>query len=145
MSTARMPLAGLLRLRGLERDRAAQELAAQAKRAAELDRRGEELRRGLGLVPLEASDSATLQAIAASRSAAGRMLVDLQLLQQAQQSETDAAAARHRDARMRHRGVERLTEHRLADEVSAELAREQSTIDEIAGTAWTRAAMERRA
>lgn len=143
MSAVRMPLAGVLRLRGLERDRAAQELAAQARKVAQLEEQGRELRESLGLVPVEAPDAMTLHAIAAARASAGRMLVDLQALQQVQQAAIESAAQRHREARSRHRGIERLVEQRAAAAAVEELGRDQLQIDEIAITTWLRSVPER--
>lgn len=140
MSTPRNPLAGLLRLRGIERDRAAQQLAEQARRQAALQQRAGELRQSLGLQPVETGDAASLHAIAAARAVANRLLSELDSLQQLQRQATDAAESAHRLAHQRHRGIERLDERRAAHASQLDQQREQAALDEHAGTAWLRSA-----
>lgn len=140
MSAPRNPLAGLLRLRGIERDRAAQQLAEQARRHAALQQRAGELRQSLGLQPVEATDAASLHAIAAARSVASRLLSELDALEQRQRQATDEAEAVHRLAHQRHRGIERLDERRGAQAAMIEQQREQAALDEHAGTVWLRSA-----
>lgn len=131
-------LAGLLRLRQIQQDQAATGLARARSRSSSVRARETSARRQLAATDDDIVSSASLRAVAASRSASHSMLADLQNL--ARVAETDEAAARDAfiAARTRSVGLEKLEARHLAEVSTAELRAEQSALDEIASTSWHR-------
>ena len=131
-------LAGLLRLRQIQQDQAASGLARARSRSSSVRAREASARRQLSATDEGIDSSASLRAVAASRSAAHSMLADLQNL--ARVAETDEAAAREEfiAARTRSVGLEKLQARHHAEVSTAELRAEQSTLDEISSTIWHR-------
>ena len=84
-------LAGLLRLRQIQQDQAASGLARARSRSSSVRAREASARRQLSATDEGIDSSASLHAVAASRSASHSMLADLQNL--ARIAETDEAAA----------------------------------------------------
>lgn len=132
------PLAGLLRLRQLQQDRAASELAAANNRMRETAARRMRARAELGQTPLDVFDSATLHAVAAARASSRSMLADLESLNQEQQTAAAQSQAAFNAARAQSVALEKL-EARHAETVAAEeLHGEQIVLDEIASGGWNR-------
>lgn len=128
------PLAGLLRLRHTEQDRAAATLAAANDRVREAADARVAARRTLEesgtAMPIE--DAATLSAVAAARAATRGMLRELDVV--AEQHRSDAARAQdaYNAARRSALGLEKLEEQHTARETAEELRTEQAALDEIA-------------
>ncbi|MCQ2002037.1 flagellar export protein FliJ [Arthrobacter zhaoxinii] len=132
------PLAGLLRLRQLQQDRAAGELAAANLRMQET----REARAGV-YNALEASfsqpvDATTMNAIAAARSSSRSMLADLNALGTRHAAEVEAARTEFSSARARSVGLEKLEGKFAEGEAAEDLRTEQTILDELAGSAWHR-------
>ncbi len=131
MSTFR--LAGLLRLRKLQEDAVRAELARA--RATEHDRRRREqrVRQVLGDSGIDASSAEAVQSIAAARASSSSMLGELDaLLAQDRRAVADAEAA-HAAAKTRTTQLEKLQEHHADRTRRADLAAEQSVLDDHAG------------
>lgn len=125
-------LAGLLRLRKLRDDQAAQQLRHARSRASELAARRTQVREAQLSGEPDALTAASLRAVAISRASTASMLADLRTLQDAQQQAVAGAEAQHRAARTDLRAVEKL-EERHAEQVRVEDERaEQVVLDEIA-------------
>jgi flagellar FliJ protein len=132
------PLAGLLRLRQVQQDQAAIDLAAANARVAEGTARQRRARSSLGATSSEAASTSVLYAVAASRAASRGMLADLQALECDHLAALDTANTAFTSARSRSIGLEKL-EVRFDDAVaSGALRAEQAVLDEIASTGWHR-------
>ncbi len=131
-------LAGLLRLRQIQQDQAASGLARARSRSSSVRAREASARRQLSAADEDIVSSASLRAVAASRSASHSMLADLQNLTRI--AEADEATAREEfiAARTRSVGLEKLQARHHAEVNTAELRAEQSTLDEISSTIWHR-------
>jgi flagellar FliJ protein len=132
------PLAGLLRLRQVQQDQAAIDLAAANARVAEGTARQRRARSSLGATSSEAASTSVLYAVAASRAASRGMLAELQALECDHLAALDTANTAFTSARSRSIGLEKL-EVRFDDAVaSGALRAEQAVLDEIASTGWHR-------
>lgn len=133
-------LAGLLRLRQVQEDRAAAELGYAERERARREERvaatGERL--AASHLPPEAEASSFLAATAS------RLTLHALLDEETQEAAAAARVATTRraewtSARRAERSVERLEEHHEARERAAELRSEQQALDEVAGRAGVRA------
>lgn len=132
------PLAGLLRLRKLQEEAAAGQLAAANALVRETEEEQAEAYQSLRDSALSATDSATLHAVAAARASSRAMLADLAALGTRQAADAAAAQTAYSAARAGSVGLEKL-EARHAEGLAAEDQRaEQTVLDELAGTAWQR-------
>lgn len=132
------PLAGLLRLRRLQQDSAAGNLAAANAALRRSSEARSEAYDSLAATPLEAADAATLTAIAAARASSRSMLTDLLAAEALESAAVNSAQAEFQAARARSVGLEKL-ETKHSDAVAVEdLRTEQNILDELAGTAWHR-------
>ncbi|KPN18255.1 flagellar FliJ family protein [Arthrobacter sp. Edens01] len=132
------PLAGLLRLRRLQQDSAAGNLAAANAALRRSSEARSEAYDSLAATPLEAADAATLTAIAAARASSRSMLADLLAAEALESAAVNSAQAEFQAARARSVGLEKL-ETKHSDAVAVEdLRTEQNILDELAGTAWHR-------
>jgi flagellar FliJ protein len=131
-------LAGLLRLRHLQQDQAAGDLAVANARLRATATRIDETRAALEHLPINASGADTLYAIAAARASSRSMLAELAALDTvAQQAVTEAQLAF--DARKAASvSLEKLEGRHGALEAAEDLHAEQGVIDEIASTGWHR-------
>jgi flagellar FliJ protein len=130
----RFGLAGLLRVRSIQEDRAAGELGAAHRREREARERAAATALALGstVVP-EVADPAAWQAVIAARVALSGLLVEREADEQAAAEVTVARTADWTVARQATRSVERLAE-RHAEAVRVEDDRaEQKVLDEVAG------------
>ncbi|WP_285114845.1 hypothetical protein [Leifsonia sp. fls2-241-R2A-40a] len=132
-------LAGLLRLRQIEKEHAASDLAAANALRRDAGERQARAIAALHSIPADATDASTLFAMAAARASSRSMLADLDAL--AAQRDAQAAAAQQvfTEAKKRAVGLEKLETRHRAEVVANELSAEQSAIDEVATGAWQRA------
>lgn len=140
--TASFPLAGLLRLRRLEEDRAGARLGARTSRHAALAAHESRARADAEQIPTDVESMAALQAVAAARASSLSMLGELQALTAAAQAEREAAEREFVAARARTVGLEKLEARHAAAAAAAELAGEQAVLDELGGVAHHRARAE---
>lgn len=131
-------LAGLLRLRQIEKEHAASDLAAA--NALRRDAGAQQARAIAALhnVSLETTDAASLFAVAAARASSRSMLADLAAL--TERAERDAAEAQvaFTAAKARSVGLEKLEGRHRAEVVAHDLTVEQAALDEAATGAWVR-------
>lgn len=129
---AQFPLAGLLRLRGIELDTAQGRLAGANRRALEnRDRRARSVS-SLGAGEEHPANGAALLAIAAARSAARSELAVLDALIAAGDAEQEAAREQYREAKMRTVPLEKMAARHRLEQAALELKAEQSALDESA-------------
>ncbi len=126
------PLAGLLRVRGAQERVAAESLSRATAERARAERAADDAQASLNDLRAQIDDSRTLMAMAAARAAGRSALSDLQALAELRRDEEADAQSAHIEARRELKGLERLEAgHRVAS-ARAELAAEQSAIDEMA-------------
>ncbi|OAZ43456.1 hypothetical protein A9Z40_14060 [Microbacterium arborescens] len=126
------PLAGLLRIRGIQQRAAAAHLSRAAMEEQRTEARDRQLRAALTTSAETPGDIRTLAALAASRVAARSLLADLDTLRRAQRADVDSARLRLDDARRAERGIERLADTFHERERERRDAAEQAVLDEIA-------------
>ncbi|MCA5923513.1 MULTISPECIES: flagellar FliJ family protein [Curtobacterium] len=130
----RFPLAGLLRLRHTEQDRAAASLAAANERVRDAADARIAARRSLAdsedVRPIE--DAATLSAVAAARAATRGMLEELDAVVQSRRADADRAQEAYGAARRAAVGLEKLEGKHAEQQAAEELRAEQGALDEIA-------------
>jgi flagellar FliJ protein len=132
------PLAGLLRLRHLQQDQAAGELAAANSELQETSVSRERARTALGATSVDTRSVEGLYAVAAARAATRGMLADLDALGRRHEAAAQQAQAAFDAARARALSLEKL-EGRHDETVAVEEQHdEQLVIDEIASTSWHR-------
>ncbi|WIB01575.1 flagellar FliJ family protein [Curtobacterium sp. MCBA15_012] len=135
----RFPLAGLLRLRHAEQDRAAAELAAANDRVRDAADARFAARRTLA--DAEGStvvrDAATLSAVAAARASTRGMLEELDAVAKTRRADADAAQTAYNAARRAALGLEKLEDQHDREETAADLRTEQAALDEIAARSRT--------
>ena len=131
-------LAGLLRLRHLQQDQAASDLAeANARVAANEAHRGR-ARSALSATSITPDTVAAMNAMAAARSSSRSMLADLDALGRSNASTLSEAQAAFGAARAEAIALEKL-EVRHHETIRAEdLRAEQIVLDEIASMRWYR-------
>jgi len=132
------PLAGLLRLRHLQQDEAAVELAAANSRVNDNETRRDRARalvHGGGHSP---TSVAAMSALAAARASSRSMLADLDALGQGHQAALAHAQTVFDAARAESVALEKLKARHSAAVIAADLKAEQTVLDEIASTRWHR-------
>jgi flagellar FliJ protein len=132
------PLAGLLRLRQIEKDHAASDLAAANALRRDVGERQVRAIAALHAVPVEAIDASTLFALAAARASSRSMLADLDALAAKAEAEAAEAHEAFTEAKKRAVGLEKLEARHASELAASELGAEQAAIDEIATGAWQR-------
>ncbi|WP_158867181.1 flagellar FliJ family protein [Leifsonia sp. AG29] len=132
-------LAGLLRLRQIEKDHAASDLAAANAFRRDAGERQARAIAALHALPAEAADAGTLFALAAARASTRSMLGDLNALTAQAEQEVQRAQGAFTEAKKRAVGLEKLEARHDAEVVAGQLATEQAAIDEIATGSWRRA------
>lgn len=131
-------LAGLLRLRHLQQDQAAGDLAAANALVRAAATRVDETRTALEHLPNSASGSESLSAIAAARASSSSMLTELTALT-ATAERARVVAQREFDAsKAAAVSLEKLEERHVMMTAAEELHAEQAVIDEVASTGWHR-------
>lgn len=128
------PLAGLLRVRGVQERAAAGDLSRARAEAAAAEAAETRAVTSLADIATAIDDPATMLAMAAARSAGHAALADLRLLAQMRRDEAAAAEAAHVQARRALKGLERLEDTHLSRAAEERLRTEQSALDEIAVT-----------
>ncbi|KTR09341.1 flagellar FliJ family protein [Curtobacterium luteum] len=135
----KFPLAGLLRLRHAEQDRAAAGLAAANERLRDAADARVAARRSLAdqadAQPVH--DAATLSAVAAARAATRGMLEELDAVVQSRRADADRAQDAYNTARRSALGLEKLEEQHTVAATAEELRTEQNALDEIAARSRT--------
>ena len=126
------PLAGLLRVRGIQERAAAERLTRASIEQARTEARDRQVRASLTSTTDGAEDVRTLAALAASRVAARSLLADLRTLSEAQEAAVSTARAEHESARIDEHGLSRLAEAHRRREIARTLSEEQAALDEIA-------------
>lgn len=129
---AQFPLAGLLRLRGIELDAASGRLAGANRRVQESRERRARSVSSLSACDAHPADGPALLAIAAARSAARSQLAALDALITTADAEQQAAQAQYRAAKMRTVPLEKMAARHQLEQTAAELKAEQSALDESA-------------
>ncbi|MFZ3453271.1 flagellar export protein FliJ [Arthrobacter sp. 7Tela_A1] len=132
------PLAGLLRLRRLQQDSAAGELAAANAKLRRTSAARSEAYDSLAATPLEAADPATLNAIAAARASSRSLLADLLSAEALDSAAASNAQTEFHAARARSVGLEKLEDKHAEALAVEDLHAEQTVLDELAGTTWHR-------
>ncbi len=132
--TQHFRLAGLLRLRQLEQDQAAGDLAAANGLLAEASERQSKAFAELESTASDATGPATLAAIAASRAAARALLADLDVLEAGRRESAEHARAAFSTARIRSIGLEKLESKHAVREAAEDVRAEQLFLDEITST-----------
>jgi flagellar FliJ protein len=125
-------LAGLLRLRQVQEEQAASDLAAANARSRENAARQNRARAALGGVGAEATSSNVLYAIAAARSSSRSMLAELEAVDVRNRANVADAAAAYAAARARSLGLEKLEERHIENRNADDVAAQQAVVDEIA-------------
>ncbi|WP_181445849.1 flagellar export protein FliJ [Cryobacterium soli] len=138
-------LAGLLRLRHLQQDQAAGDLAAANARLRATATRIDETRAALEHLPLNPTGADTLYAIAAARASSRSMLAELVALDGVAQQAAAAAKADFEAKKAASASLEKLEGRHGAAEAAEDLHAQQTVIDEIASTGWHRRQGEQRA
>ncbi|MGN7949927.1 hypothetical protein ACTJKH_14360 [Microbacterium sp. 22215] len=126
------PLAGLLRVRGAQERVAAEQLSRASADRAAAEAAEQTAISSLADISAQIDDPRALMAMAAARAAGRSTLSDLQALVDMRRGAESEAKSAHVDARRELKGLERLeTSHRV-ESARAELAAEQSALDEMA-------------
>jgi flagellar FliJ protein len=137
-------LAGLLRLRQVQQEQAASDLASANARARENTERQNRARALLGGGDTEPTSASVLYAISAARASSRSMLAELQAVEAVDRVAVAAATAAYTAARSRSLGLEKLEARHAETENAVDLAAEQAVVDEIATTAGNAAGKETR-
>jgi len=132
------PLAGLLRLRRLQEDRAASELAQANGRVRDNDTIQTRARRTLEGFTSTATDVDTLRAIAAARASSTSMLADLSALDATHRQAAQRAQGDFQRAKIQAVSIEKLSDKHLTEAHAEDLRVEQLALDEIASGSWQR-------
>ena len=132
------PLAGLLRLRHLQQDKAAGDLAAANRRLKENAERRTRVRGALSGTPTDVDSTTALHAAVVARAASRSMLADLEALAVERLSERERTQAVFDAARAKSIGLEKLEDKHTAGVIAEDLHAEQTVLNEIASVAWHR-------
>lgn len=126
------PLAGLLRVRGAQERVAAEHLSRASAARAQAETAEQSAITSLADISAQIDDPRTLMAMAAARAAGRSTLSDLQALVDMRRSAESEARSAHVEARRDLKGLERLESTHRVETAKAELAAEQTALDEIA-------------
>lgn len=129
-------LAGLLRLRHLQQDEAAGQLASANARLDSTSVQRNRARAALGATRTEATSTESLYAMAAGRASMRSMLADLDSMIYQQQDEANQADDAFKLVRAKAIALEKLEAKHVEAVAVEELRAEQAVLDELAGTAW---------
>lgn len=126
------PLAGLLRVRGVQERAAAEDLSRASDQRVQAEAARERTAASLAEIGSTIGDAQTLLAMAAARAAGRSALSDLQSLIELRRDEEAQAKSTNVEARRELKGLERLESAHRTHEVKTELDAEQNALDEIA-------------
>lgn len=129
-------LAGLLRLRHLEQDEAAGQLASANARLDGTSVERNRARAALGATRADVTSTESLYAMAAGRASMRSMLADLDSMIFQQKHEAEEANDVFKQARAQAIALEKLEAKHVEAVAIEELRAEQAVLDELAGTAW---------
>lgn len=129
-------LTGLLRLRHLQQDEAAGQLASANARLDATSVQRNRARAALGATRADATSTESLYAMAAGRASMRSMLADLDSMLTQQNAEATEANEVFSAARAKAIALEKLEAKHLEAVMVEELRAEQNVIDEIASTTW---------
>jgi flagellar FliJ protein len=129
-------LAGLLRLRHLQQDDAAGQLASANARLDATSVQRNRARAALGATHADVSSTEALYAMAAGRASMRSMLSDLDSMLTQQHAEAAEATEAFGVARAKAIALEKLEAKHIETVMVEELRAEQNVIDEIASTSW---------
>jgi flagellar FliJ protein len=138
------PLAGLLRLRRLQEDQAASQLASANGRVRDNNTIQTRARRTLEGFTSTPTDVDTLRAIAAARASSSSMLADLVALDAMHRQHAQRAEADFHLAKLQSVSIEKLNDKHAEAASAEDLRVEQLALDEIASSSWQRRTSERR-
>lgn len=138
MATRHFALGGLLRLRQLEQDQAAGELAEANAGRRESVAREEAARAVLGESLSDPSTLGALHAIAAVRASSRSMVAELAAVSVERGRRADEAQRVYAAARTQTVSLEKLAVRHAQAVAHDELRAEQVILDELAGNAWQR-------
>ncbi|MCU1405995.1 MAG: Flagellar export protein FliJ [Glaciihabitans sp.] len=131
-------LAGLLRLRRVQQDAAAGDLARANGRLRDNTAIQARARRSLEGFSDQPTDVDTLRAIAAARASSSSMLAELAAATTIRQQEAAQAEAAFFAAKTKTVGIEKLDEKHTVAEHNDDLRMQQLALDEIASNGWQR-------
>ncbi|GAA1251066.1 flagellar export protein FliJ [Microbacterium phyllosphaerae] len=126
------PLAGLLRVRGAQERVAAEQLSRASADRAAAEAAEQTAISSLADISAQIDDPRALMAMAAARAAGRSTLSDLQAIVDMRRGAESEAKSAHVDARRELKGLERLEAGHRVESTRAELAAEQSVLDEMA-------------
>jgi flagellar FliJ protein len=129
-------LAGLLRLRHLQQDEAAGQLASANARLDGTSVQRNRARAALGATRADVTSTESLYAMAAGRASMRSMLADLDSVIFQQQNDAEEADDAFKQARAQAIALEKLEAKHIEAVTVEELRAEQAVLDELAGTAW---------
>ncbi|WP_152193580.1 flagellar FliJ family protein [Georgenia subflava] len=135
---SRFRLAGLLRLRDLQEEQAAAELAERTRRRAAADARAQQAQRLLVGSEIVGGDAAAWRVSVATRAARSAAVADAQAGAAAATAEEVRAQGEWSTARQRSTTLEKLAEKHRTAVTEAENHSEQLTLDELAVQRATR-------
>jgi len=138
MTARTFSLAGLLRLRGIEQDQASAALSAANGRSRAIHARTNAARLDLEDSDVDVSSAKALHMASLARASSRSMLADLIALDTIQTAETAVAQTAFLTARARTVGLEKLELKHDARVTAADLAAEQTSLDEISAGAHHR-------
>lgn len=133
-------LAGLLRLRHLQQDQAAGDLAQANAQSRAMSARIGEARGALDNLPNDPAGADTFHAIVAARASSRSMLAELAGLDGVAKRAASVAQLEYESRKAASVSLEKLELRHTAVEAEADLHSEQAVIDEIASTGWHRRA-----
>ncbi|PQZ96039.1 hypothetical protein CQ018_01780 [Arthrobacter sp. MYb227] len=128
------PLSGLLRLRELQENKAAGELAAANKALRGGQATMRKVRENTAQTEQNPVDAATMLAAAAARASTSSMLVELNALVQTLNEKAQHALQLHQHARSDVKALEKLAEKHACELRLEDLGREQALLDDLSSS-----------
>jgi len=125
-------LSGLLRIRSVQERLAAEDAARAAREHSTARAREAGLREQMGASRSDATNPATLMAVAVSRSANRAMLAEARAVVEVRAQAAEKARSAHQAARIEEGGLQKLADAHAERERERELQAELTELDEIA-------------
>ncbi len=135
-------LTGLLRLRQLQEDLAAESVNAARQREAIGVARSRRIRHELSHTSVDSESYLSLSSIAAARASTATLLEELSEVDRLNQAEVERAADRHATAHRAKKGIEKLETRFEEARVAEELRAEQYVLDDLSARTWHAARQE---
>jgi flagellar FliJ protein len=129
-------LEGLLRLRKVQKDRAAAEVSLARARAAEVAARQRSTRASLSELENTDDASRTLNWVSAARSSTASTLAELDALEAEWQLRMEDARQRYAEAKTKAASLEKLEDRHIALQAAEANRSEQIVLDEISARTW---------